>query len=637
MSPTPKPTGSHNAITQRRRIQASFAVVMLDFVIAALAVAAAYLIRFEGAIPYKFYRQMLLLVPIMAGARVAMNAAFGIYRMVWRYIGLRETLRFVESVMVGSAALLLCRLLLFSHSHSKYLLIPFGIIVIEGTFSFVGMAGTRFLPRILAERATQKRPVGTATLLVGAGRGAIAIAKEAFRHPDLELRLVGFLDDDLAKAGREIHGLPVLGTLQQIERVAEENRVAQLIITSAEIPPKKILSIMDTARALNLTVRIVPGLFEILGSKQSASALREVRIEDLLSRDPIPPSLSIEDLTASYEGKRVLVTGAGGSIGSELSRQLVLMKPAKLLLLERDETNLFEINRELRKRRIEDVCVPVLVDITNSKDLESVFKTYKPDVVFHAAAYKHVPMMEHFPWQAVRNNVFGTKRLIELSIEHGVESFVMISTDKAVNPTSVMGATKRIAEQVVQMSARDSETRFSCVRFGNVLGSRGSVVGIFREQIEKGGPVTVTHPEATRYFMTIPEAANLVIQAGTLGAEGEVFLLDMGEPVRILDLARQMIQLSGFTEADIPIQIVGSRPGEKLFEELRTDAEDISKTKLRKIFHCKPVCLDEGLVGRILERLDFVVRSKDSDGVRNCLRDLEIGYKQPEPAAPRTG
>jgi FlaA1/EpsC-like NDP-sugar epimerase len=332
-----------------------------------------------------------------------------------------------------------------------------------------------------------------------------------------------------------------------------------------------------------------------------------------------------------YGGKRVMVTGAGGSIGSELCRQLAFMRPAQLILAERDETNLFEIERELMAAKVSTDVVPLLLDVMDGKQVEKAFRDFQPQVVFHAAAYKHVPMMERFPWEAVRNNVFATKQLAELAEEHGVESFVMISTDKAINPTSVMGATKRFAEQIVQVFAAGSKTRFSCVRFGNVLGSRGSVVGIFQDQIANGGPVTVTHPDATRYFMTIPEAANLVIQAGTLGARGEVFLLDMGEPVRIIDLARQMIRLSGFTEKEIPIKVIGTRPGEKLFEELSATAENLAATELRKIFRCKPVPLDTKRLEALVERLQFVVRGRDGEGVRAVLAELDIGYRPPTP------
>jgi FlaA1/EpsC-like NDP-sugar epimerase len=620
--------------------QTRVAAAALDFVIVLSAGMAAYLARFEGTIPGSFFRQLLVLVPVLAMLRIGANWVCGVYRMVWRYVGLAEALRFAQACAIVSVLLLVVRLVL--GRVDSHFIFPYSIIVMEGALSFLGMAGARFIPRIRQERP---RPdVGTPTVLLGAGQGGLAIAKEAIRHPELDIRPVGFLDDDPSKVGMEIANLRVLGSSRDITRVIGQTGAERVIITSDSFSPKAIGRLMDACNSVGVDVRIVKGTYENLGAAtppgEVPALVREVRIEDLLSRDPVPPSLSLEDLRALYRGKRVLVTGAGGSIGSELCRQLAVMGLAKLYLAERDETNLFEIERELvATKGAVGVVVPVLVDVMDARALEKAFKDHQPQVVFHAAAYKHVPMMERFPWEAVRNNVFATKQLVELAHEHDVESFVMISTDKAINPTSVMGATKRFAEQVVQDFAARSKTRFSCVRFGNVLGSRGSVVGIFKDQIARGGPVTITHPEATRYFMTIPEAANLVLQAGTIGANGEVFLLDMGEPVKILDLARQMIRLSGFTELDIPIKIVGTRPGEKLFEELSTTAENLSPTELRKIFRCRPVPLEDGRLAQLLERLTFVVKARDADGIRDVLRDLEIGYtatparKAPEPTA----
>ncbi len=351
-----------------------------------------------------------------------------------------------------------------------------------------------------------------------------------------------------------------------------------------------------------------------------------MRIEDLLSRDPVPPSLSLSDLVAIYGGKRVVVTGAGGSIGSELCRQLARTHPEALILAERDETHLFEIDRELREAG--HAPTPLLLDLTDAKATERAFGELAPHVVFHAAAYKHVPMMERFPWEAVRNNVFATQQTATIADALRVERFVLISTDKAINPSSVMGFTKRLAEQIVQDLAARSRTRFSCVRFGNVLGSRGSVVRIFQDQISSGGPVTVTHPEATRYFMTLAEAADLVIQAGTLGERGEVFLLEMGEPVRILDLARLMIRLSGFTEQQIGISVVGTRPGEKLSEELSTTAERLSATPLRKVLRCEPERAPSDQLADALERMRFLVRAHDGDSLRALLAEVT---RTPEP------
>lgn len=622
---SPAVSGSHVAIGPR---SSQAAIIMLDIVLVVVAGLIAYVARFEGRLPATFFRQLTVVVPVLAILRIGANQLFGVYRMVWRYVGLAEALRFAQAAATVSALLLALRFTL--GRVEGHFVVPFSIIVMEGALSFIGMVGARFIPRIRSERA--RADIGVPTLIIGAGQGGLAVAKEATRHPELGIRPVGFLDDDHGKAGKEIGNLRVLGAVADVERQVRAVGAERVIISSASIPAKVVARVMDACTPLGVEVKIVRGVYEALDATapaaDGAGLVREVRIEDLLARDPVPPSLSLDDLRRHYGGKRVLVTGAGGSIGSELCRQLAGMGLAKLYLCERDETNLFEIERELAGvKNLGGVVTPVLLDVMDGKALERAFKDLQPQIVFHAAAYKHVPMMERFPWEAVRNNVFATKQLAELSDEHGVESFVMISTDKVINPTSVMGATKRFAEQLVQEMAPRSKTRFSCVRFGNVLGSRGSVVGIFRDQIARGGPVTVTHPEATRYFMTIPEAANLVLQGGTIGADGEVFLLDMGEPVKIIDLARQMIRLSGFTEMQIPIRVVGTRPGEKLFEELSTTAENLSPTDVRKIFRCRPVPLDLARLNQLLERLTFLVKAKDADGIRQVLRDLDIGYE----------
>jgi FlaA1/EpsC-like NDP-sugar epimerase len=601
--------------------------VAIDGVICVIALLIAYELRFEGRVPHVAVEQLIAVAPIVVVVRAAVHWGLGIYRVVWRYVGLREAFLFARSVAALSVVLLALRL--FLPVQSALWRVPLSIIILEGFFTFVGMLGARVLRRILHERYGKAiapiRDAMVPTLLVGAGENGLAIAKEAQRHPTLGIKAVGYVDDDPSKHGMEIHGLRVYGSIEELARVAEASAAKQIIITSNAIAGKRILEIADVARAMRLDLRIVPGLFEVIDRNIAAESLREVRIEDLLSRDPVPPSMSQEDLAKVYGGKRILVTGAGGSIGAELCRQLSVMRPGRLFLLERDENNLFEIHRELRGR-LRDACVPVLADINDAKHIERLFKELQPQVVVHAAAFKHVPVMESFPTAAIRNNVFGTKLLAELSDKHGVESFVLISTDKAVRPTSVMGASKRVAEMVMQTGARGSKTRFSCVRFGNVLGSRGSVVPIFREQIRAGGPVTVTHPEATRYFMTIPEAANLVLQAATQGESGEIFLLDMGRPVRIIDLARQMIHLSGTTEDKVPIKIIGPRPGEKLYEELTTEAEEVAPTHLRKISRVIPQSHDAAALAVVLERLQFLVRAEDHEGVREVLRGLDIGF-----------
>ncbi|ACY12723.1 polysaccharide biosynthesis protein [Haliangium ochraceum] len=645
----PARSGVAGAVGNRR--QARAAAVILDIFIIGFSTMAAYAIRFGfvGMVQAKYLYQMMMLVPTLIAARLLLNAALGVYRMMWRYVGLREALRFMRSAAVGSALVSVVLLFLRYATSERYefLQVPIGIIILEGTFTFGAIMGSRFLPRILAERTNSTGDGAQPTLLVGAGRGGLAIAREAALNPALGFEARGFIDDDPSKHGREVHGLRVYGGLDALEDAIHELAVSAVIVTTSAIAPAQLLRIVDTARALGIQVRTVSRAFELLDHRVDADTLREVRIEDLLSRDPVPPSLSMDDLVGAYGGKRILVTGAGGSIGSELCRQLARMGPAQLLLVERDETNLFEIERELSSdvaRSDENATssgaepagdalwVPILADICDAKAMNEVFARHRPEVVFHAAAYKHVPMMERFPHEAVRNNVFGTLRLAEMADQHGVDSFVMISTDKAVRPSSVMGASKRLAEMVVQQLAARSRTSFSCVRFGNVLGSRGSVVSIFRAQIQQGGPVTVTHPDAVRYFMTVGEAAHLVIQAGTLGSRGEVYLLDMGEPVKILELARQMISLSGATEASIAIEIIGTRPGEKLFEELKTDSEELEQTPLRKVYRCSLGAIDEPALRATLERLTFLVRAKDGDGVRDCLAALDIDYRRP-PAA----
>ena len=629
----PQPSASGQMpVTPGGYLQVQIAAVILDVFIVGFSTMAAYAIRFGfvGMVQAKYLYQMMLLVPVLIVARLVLNALLGVYRVVWRYVGLREALRFVRAVAVGSALLSVSLLLLRHVTSGRYelLQVPLGIIIIEATFTFAGISASRFLPRILAERRTPAAGgASLPALLVGAGRGGLAIAREAAFNPKLGIRPVGFIDDDPAKIGKEVHGLRVYGALGELLRVIRQTGAGVVVITTSAIRPAQIWQIMDQTRPLGIQTRTVPRMFELLDYQVGADTLRAVRIEDLLGRDPVSPSLSMDDLTRAYGGKRILVTGAGGSIGSELCRQLVRMGPAVLLLAERDETNLFDIDRELRQHRVDDVCEPLLVDICDPEVMAEVFRQHRPEVVFHAAAYKHVPMMERFPHEAVRNNVFGTVRLAELADRHGVASFVMISTDKAVRPSSVMGASKRLAEMAVQQMAASSGTSFSCVRFGNVLGSRGSVVSIFRRQIQDGGPITVTHPGAMRYFMTVAEAAHLVIQAGTLGSRGEVYLLDMGDPVKIIDLARQMIALSGATEATIPIEIVGSRPGEKLFEELKTDAEKIEKTALRKVYRCSVGASDGARLQATLEQLELLVRARDGAGVRACLRALDIDYR----------
>jgi FlaA1/EpsC-like NDP-sugar epimerase len=454
--------------------------------------------------------------------------------------------------------------------------------------SFIGITGVRALRRILGEHVTSKQyereeAPQTPTLLVGAGQGGVLIAQEITRRPDLGILPVAFVDDDPVKQGAVIHGIKVRGTTADLLRLAQRHGAKQALITISNAPGSAIRRITESCKGAGLTVKIVPGAYEIVGGRVNLSHVREVAIEDLLRREPV--KLGTESVAGIVRGHPVMVTGAGGSIGAELCRQVAAYHPSRLILVERAENNLFEIHSELCRRFADVEVVPCVADITDVPRITSVFREHRPMVVFHAAAHKHVPMMEWNPVEAVKNNILGTQVVADLADSLAVERFVMISTDKAVNPTSVMGATKRAAELYVQALSRQSATHFATVRFGNVLGSAGSVIPIFRRQIQDGGPITVTHPDMTRYFMTIPEAVQLVMQAAALSSGGETFILDMGQPIRIIDLAHDLIRLSGLEpNKDIEIRYTGIRPGEKLFEELSTAGEGIARTTHPKIF-----------------------------------------------------
>jgi len=460
-------------------------------------------------------------------------------------------------------------------------------------------------------------------LIVGAGEAGTMLAREMLRHPEAGLLPVGFLDDDPAKQHQKIMGIPVLGPISSLPQVAASTHADEVLIAIPSAPGKVVRRVVELARQVGLRHRIVPGIYEILSGKVAISQIRNVDVEDLLRRDPV--QLDTSEITDYLEGRVVLVTGAGGSIGSEIVRQVARFRPRRILLLGRGENSLYQIEREIERTWPEMDWRTIVADVRDREKMQHVFTTYAPEVVFHAAAHKHVPMMEANPDEAIFNNVGGTKNVVELALEYGVERFVNISTDKAVNPTSVMGASKRVAEYLVQWAAQRAKPgqAFVSVRFGNVLGSRGSVIPLFKEQIAKGGPVTVTHQDMTRYFMTIPEAAQLVLQAGGLGNNGAVYVLDMGEPVRIADLVRDLIRLSGLEPgADIEIIYTGIRPGEKLFEELLTAEEGTEASKHSHIFVAKGNAsgLEERLA--LIEELFDAARKRDPAEIRAVFKRL---------------
>ena len=574
------------------RLASRTSQTLIDLAVLSLAFWMAFLLRFEFEMPPVMFKRLVFLWPYIVLFEYLVLAITGVTRYAWRYIGLRESIRIFSALALASGVLLAVRLAappVAEHlPWARLAMVPIGVIVINFMMGFMGSAGIRFMRRLMGERreALGRRDQGKLakpTLLIGAGQAGVMVAREISNRPDLGIKPVGFVDDDPLKVGTVVHGLQVMGKVEEIESIATRSGAEQVLITIANAPGSEIRKIVKTCEGSGLPTKIIPGIFEIINGKVNLTRIRNVSVEDLLGRAAV--ELDQELVSRFVTGKRVLVSGAGGSIGSELCRQVAAFGPATLLLLERSEFHLYSIHKELSNEYPELKLIPLLCDVTAEKLVHSLFDEHQPQIVFHAAAHKHVPMVELNPGEAIHNNVFGTKFVSEAASAVDAEAFVMISTDKAVNPTSIMGATKRVAEMWVQAMGQKSKTRFVAVRFGNVLGSTGSVIPLFREQIARGGPVTVTHPEMMRYFMTIPEASQLVMQAGAMGEGGEIFVLDMGEPVRILDLAEDLIKLSGFEpRIDIPIRFSGPRPGEKLFEELGFDAEKMNKTRHPKIF-----------------------------------------------------
>jgi FlaA1/EpsC-like NDP-sugar epimerase len=562
--------------------------VFLDVVVLSVAYWAAFLFRFEFRIPAYWARVAAVDWPYVVMISYIGLMAFGVPRFSWRYVSIRETLRMVIAMLAATTLFVGLRFAMDNVTGAlQFAVIPLSVIASYFVFGCVGLVGVRVARRIFGEVQERKlRHSGrerARVLLIGAGQAGVLVARELAARPDLALKPVGFLDDDERKLGSQISGLPVLGTTAQIGAIAEAKRVQRVLITIANAPGSVIRRITMACHEAGLDTKIIPGIYEIVGEHVNLSRIREVAIEDLLGRAPV--ELDDNQLSAAIRGEVVMVTGAGGSIGGELCRQVCRYAPARLVLVERFENSLFEIHRELLAGYPGVAIEPRIADVTDAVRMEQVFTEWRPSFVFHAAAHKHVPMMEANPAEAVKNNIGGTRVVADLADRLGVARFVLVSTDKAVNPTSVMGATKRVAEIYTQALGQRSETRFVTVRFGNVLGSNGSVIPIFKQQIAAGGPITVTHPDMQRYFMTIPEASQLVLQAGVMGAGGEIFILDMGEPVKIVDLARDLITLSGFKpDEDIAIEFSGMRPGEKLFEELSTRSEHADRTKHPKIF-----------------------------------------------------
>jgi len=550
----------------------------------------------------------------------------GAYSILWRYVSIEDLKVFLKGAVISGAILTAFRFLLIFSDFNLWQ-VPVSVIVIDTVLAFGGLLGLRVLRRFFYEFGEKNkvftgkhRPKRNAALLVGAGRMGATLVKELSGRRDAELEIRGLVDDDPRKRGGSVSGYKILGTTNDIPRLVDELNIKQIVIALDAARGMEIRRIMDICSAIPVRARIVPSLNEIATGRVSVSRLRDVQIEDLLGREPV--KLDDKNLHDFLTGRTVMVTGAGGSIGSELVRQIINYRPKCLLLVERAEFFLFQIGRELSE--IEGVeFVSLIADVGDEPRMREIFETYRPEVIFHAAAHKHVPLMEVNATEAVKNNVLATRCVATLAGKYGTRDFVLISTDKAVNPTSVMGASKRIAEIVVQALNQQFKTNYVAVRFGNVLGSAGSVVPIFREQILKGEAITVTDKEMTRYFMTIPEASQLVLQAGALGTGGEIFILDMGEPVKIVNLAEDMIRLSGLTPyEDIDIVFTGMRKGEKLFEELEITGENLDRTNHPKIFIGKIAKYTNDEVESIVDRFRAAVEQSDETQIRQLFNDV---------------
>lgn len=522
-------------------------------------------------------------------------ALYHLYQKAWEYASVGELIAIVKAVTFSVVTTAVVQLIVNQD-------IYFRVLAITWMMHLIFIGGSRFSWRVFRDRYIRADANKKKTLIVGAGSAGTMVARQLLKNPEAELCPVAFVDDDVHKHHLEIFNLQVKGRIKDIPEIVEKMKIDNIVIAIPSLTRGELQKIYEQCAKTKAQTKILPLMEDLMTGKISVNQIRDVEVEDLLGREPI--ELDMSSISNKLTGKTVLVTGAGGSIGSEICRQIARFSPKRVLLLGHGENSIYQIDMELRKTYSEEFeIIPIIADIQDRERIFEIMEQYRPDVVYHAAAHKHVPMMEYNPKEAVKNNIFGTRNVAEAADTFGVKNFVLISTDKAVNPPNVMGATKRFAEMIVQNLAKESKTNFVAVRFGNVLGSRGSVIPLFKKQIQAGGPVTVTHPEITRYFMTIPEASRLVIQACALARGGEVFVLDMGEPVKIVDLAKNLITLSGYSVEEIGIEFTGLRPGEKMYEELLNDNEVQKEQVFPKIFIGKAEPMDKVELYSVIETL----------------------------------
>lgn len=604
-----------------RRIQVRQKINRLCLMVADAAVFAvspfiALYLRVDDIAGSVYLDTIVHYLPVLLAVHFLAFFAFQLYRRVWKYAGVHELLS-----IVGAATL--AQLSLYLLAQAAGISLPRSLYILCGMLEVAMIGGIRLSVRIASNKCLEFLGRPEKVLIFGAGDVGSWIVKEIRAHYGANKRIVGFIDDDPEKLGCILNGVKVLGGRYEIEKVVTQHGIDEIIVAIPSARSMLVREIVKMCRSTKSKVKIVPALHEVIDGMVTIRQLRDVNLEDLLHREPI--KLDIALMRTQFRQKRVLITGAGGSIGSEISRQVAKMLPAKLYLLGKSENNIFDIERELQRMYPHLEIEPIIADVRDEKRIRSIFAERRPEIIFHAAAHKHVPLMESQPVEAVQNNIFGTMTVARAAIAVEADCFVMVSTDKAINPSSVMGVTKRVAEMVICSMNGKSATKFAAVRFGNVLGSRGSVVQLFRKQIAKGEAITITHPDMCRYFMTIPEASQLVLQAGAMARGGEVFVLDMGEPIKIVDLACHLIELTGLVpHKDIKIEYTGLRPGEKLFEELLTAEEGSSATKHEKIFVTNLKKVDEE---KLYESLAALRNIEDPDKIVNLLAKLVPTYQ----------
>jgi FlaA1/EpsC-like NDP-sugar epimerase len=603
--------------------------VGIDACLLALAYYLAYVLRFDSGIPHRYELLLSDTIVVTVAMKLAIFALFGLYSKLWRFVDQKDFETILKAVVVSSVGVIVFLFVFSIGKHDP----PRGVLALDFLLSLAFVSGARFAVRWLVERPSRGsifERAANEVLIVGAGNGGQQVAFELRRNPGLRSAPVAFVDDDPRKQGMRIAGIKVLGTTGNLPRVLDGVQPDEVIIAIPSAPGTLRQQVVTACRERGIPVRTLPTTFELLsGGVNLMRQVREVRVEDVLGREPV--RVEIDHVGAYLRGRTVLVTGAGGSIGAELCRQIARVGAKSLVLVEHSENALFEIRRELEEERHFGRAAPVLADCKDATRMREVFGEHTPSVVFHAAAYKHVPLMEENPVEAVRNNAVATRIVASAAGEAGAERFVLVSTDKAVSPATVMGASKALAEWAIEAAQnRWKRTRYATVRFGNVLGSSGSVVPIFRRQIALGGPVTVTDERMKRYFMTIPEAVQLIIRAGSLGTGGEVYVLEMGEPVSIMQLARDMIELSGLDpDRDIAIEVVGRRPGEKLHEELFNPYERPQPTPAEKIVRAERDALDPKAVEEMFDQIGLLVLEGDAAGLAARVADLSAAREAP--------